>query len=74
MIALLEPPDVLVINTTLVGAEDFDGPVTPSDSKRGTDPETIGFSFTPSEDKRVTRYGNINHSETLIIIATLCLQ
>ncbi|VDI50948.1 Hypothetical predicted protein, partial [Mytilus galloprovincialis] len=69
VIALLEPPDVQVINTTLVGAEDFNGPVTPSDSKRGTDPETIGFSFTPSEDKRVTRYdiciGTSEHNDDI---------
>lgn len=57
MVALLEPPDVEVINTTVVGAEDFDQPVNPSDSKRGTDPDSIGFSFSLSEDEAVTRYG-----------------
>ncbi|CAC5409205.1 unnamed protein product [Mytilus coruscus] len=56
VVALLEPPDVEVINTTVVGAEDFDQPVTPTDSKRGTDPNAIGFSFSLSEDEAVTRY------------------
>ncbi|CAC5392346.1 unnamed protein product [Mytilus coruscus] len=56
VVALLEPPDVEDINTTVVGAEDFDQPVTPSNSKRGTDPDTIGFSFSLSEDEAVTRY------------------
>ncbi|VDI54125.1 Hypothetical predicted protein [Mytilus galloprovincialis] len=56
VVALLEPPDVEVINTTVVGAEDFDQPVTPTDSKRGTDPDSIGFSFSLSEDEAVTRY------------------
>jgi hypothetical protein len=33
-------------------------PVTPTDSKRGTDPTSIGFTFTLSTDEAVTRYGN----------------
>ena len=55
---LLEPPDVNIINTTVIGAEDYDHPVTPTDSKRGTDPTSIGFTFTLSTDEAVTRYGN----------------
>ncbi|XP_076076023.1 uncharacterized protein LOC143046845 [Mytilus galloprovincialis] len=56
VIILLDPPDVELINATVIGAEKFDQPVTPSDSKRGTDPGTIGFSFTISEDESVKRY------------------
>ena len=58
VITLLEPPDVNIINTTVIGAEDYDHPVTPTDSKRGTDPTSIGFTFTLSTDEAVTRYGN----------------
>jgi hypothetical protein len=59
VIPLLIPPDVDEINTTVVGAEDFNHPVTPSNAMRGTDPSSIGFSFTLCEDKSVIRYGMI---------------
>ncbi|VDI27589.1 Hypothetical predicted protein, partial [Mytilus galloprovincialis] len=56
VVALLVPPNVNLINTTVIGAEDFDHPVTPADAKRGTDPTSVGFTFTLSEDESVTRY------------------
>ena len=54
---MLISPNVDEINTTVVGAEDFNHPVTPADVMRGTDPTSIGFSFTLCDDESVTRYG-----------------
>ena len=69
VIPLLIPPDVDEINTTVVGAEDFNHPVTPSDAMRGTDPSSIGFSFTLCDDEAVTRYGR-----TIVLIDILDLS
>ena len=66
---MLMPPDVDEINTTVVGAEEFNHPVTPSDAMRGTDPSSIGFSFTLCDDEAVTRYGM-----TILLILLLDLS
>ncbi|XP_076116641.1 uncharacterized protein LOC143084119 [Mytilus galloprovincialis] len=59
---LLEPPLVDDINNTIPGATEFPHPVTPSDAKESTDPTSIGFTFSVSEDKSVTRYGKTSTS------------
>ena len=68
---LLEPPLVDDINNTIPGAKEFPHPVTPSDARESTDPTSIGFTFTVSEDKSVTRYGNV-YIRTNIMLTVWC--
>ena len=70
---LLEPPLVDDINNTIPGAKEFPHSVTPSDAKESTDPTSIGFTFTVSEDKSVTRYGNV-YIRSRIVFTVSCVD
>ena len=54
---LLFPPEVDDVNNTLPGVEELPPNVTPADAMSSRNPNKIGFSFTLSTDKSVTRYG-----------------
>jgi hypothetical protein len=54
---LLVAPDAEDVNTTIVGAEEFDRPVFPPKSKLSKDSSSIGGTWTVSEDPAVRRYG-----------------
>lgn len=60
VVVLLEPPEVDNLNNTILGdIQPFEEDVVPVDAMESTDPTTIGFTFTVSEDKSVKRYGKI---------------
>ncbi|XP_063408918.1 uncharacterized protein LOC134692399 [Mytilus trossulus] len=57
VVPLLELPEVDNLNNTVLGEiKPFDGPVIPSDAMESTDPDSIGFTFTVSEDKSINKY------------------
>ncbi|CAC5416406.1 unnamed protein product [Mytilus coruscus] len=57
VVVLLEPPEVDNLNNTIKGdIQPFEESVVPTDAMESTDPTTIGFTFTVSEDKSVKRY------------------
>ncbi|CAC5412724.1 unnamed protein product [Mytilus coruscus] len=57
VVVLLEPPEVDNLNNTIKGEiKPFEESVVPTDAMESTDPTTIGFTFTVSEDKSVKRY------------------
>lgn len=56
----LIPPDVDSVNNTIPGASHFTEEVFPKDSLQQQDPNSVGFTFTKSEDPSVNRYGGYN--------------
>ncbi|VDI71255.1 Hypothetical predicted protein, partial [Mytilus galloprovincialis] len=57
VVPLLEIPQVDNLNNTVLGeVKPFDEPVIPSDAMESTDPDSIGFTFTVSEDKTINKY------------------
>ena len=54
---LLFLPEVDDVNNTLPGVEELPADVTPADAMSSRNPNKIGFSYTLSNDKSVTRYG-----------------
>ncbi|VDI67222.1 Hypothetical predicted protein [Mytilus galloprovincialis] len=57
VVVLLEPPAVDNLNNTILGeVRQFNQSVVPVDAMESTDPTSIGFTFTISEDKSVKRY------------------
>ncbi|XP_076086943.1 uncharacterized protein LOC143057517 [Mytilus galloprovincialis] len=54
---LFKMPEVDTLNNTVLGeVKPFDEPVIPSDAMESTDPDSIGFTFTVSEDKSINKY------------------
>ncbi|KAK3103480.1 hypothetical protein FSP39_019545 [Pinctada imbricata] len=53
---LLLSPNASAVATSVAGSADFPQPVVPADAKIGTDPTSLGFSFTILDDESVDRY------------------
>ncbi|XP_076087285.1 uncharacterized protein LOC143057777 [Mytilus galloprovincialis] len=57
VVPLLELPEVNNLNNTVLGeVKPFNEPVIPSDAMESSDPDSIGFTFTVSEDKSINKY------------------
>ncbi|XP_046547050.1 uncharacterized protein LOC124257104 [Haliotis rubra] len=64
---LLEPPIVDDVKTTIVGAESLGDTVVPPNSMKTTDKNTVGATWTVSEDESIRRYDFcVGSSETSI--------
>uniref|UniRef100_K1PPK2 Protocadherin Fat 4 n=1 Tax=Magallana gigas TaxID=29159 RepID=K1PPK2_MAGGI len=56
VIVKLIPPDVDSVNNTIPGTSHFTEEVYPKESLQQQDPNSVGFTFTKSEDPSVNRY------------------
>lgn len=57
VIANLIPPNADSVNTSIPGTSHFTEEVFPKDALQQQDPNSVGFTFTKSEDPSVNRYG-----------------